>query len=147
MPESFLSRIRRKEPPTQIIEETQGEVTVPLIPLGILMLVFIANCVIGFAFLEEDAFINFRYVRNLAEGFGFVFNPGGEQVEGFSNFLWTGILYFAYVTGLKVVTAARILGIILGLGSMYFCCQASIRITGRNGALNLLPPALMAFCV
>ena len=38
-------------------------------------------------FLTEDAFISFRYVRNLLEGHGLVFNVG-ERVEGYSNFLW-----------------------------------------------------------
>ena len=38
-------------------------------------------------FLTDDAFISFRYVRNLLEGHGLVFNRG-EYVEGYSNFLW-----------------------------------------------------------
>ena len=38
-------------------------------------------------FLTDDAFISFRYARNLLEGNGLVFNPG-ERVEGYSNFLW-----------------------------------------------------------
>ena len=37
--------------------------------------------------LCKDAFISFRYARNLLEGHGLVFNPG-EYVEGYSNFLW-----------------------------------------------------------
>ena len=38
-------------------------------------------------FLLDDAFISFRYARNLLEGNGLVWNPG-ERVEGYSNFLW-----------------------------------------------------------
>ncbi len=38
-------------------------------------------------FLCDDAFISFRYTRNLLEGNGLVFNPG-EYVEGYTNFLW-----------------------------------------------------------
>ena len=38
-------------------------------------------------FLTDDAFISFRYARNLVEGHGLVFNRG-ERVEGYSNFLW-----------------------------------------------------------
>ena len=38
--------------------------------------------------LVDDAFISFRYARNLLEGHGLVFNPG-ERVEGYTNFLWT----------------------------------------------------------
>lgn len=37
---------------------------------------------------SDDAFISFRYARNLIEGHGLVFNVG-ERVEGYSNFLWT----------------------------------------------------------
>lgn len=36
----------------------------------------------------EDAAIGFRYARNLAEGHGIVFNPGGEHVEGFTSVSW-----------------------------------------------------------
>jgi hypothetical protein len=36
----------------------------------------------------DDAFISFRYARNLVEGHGLVFNVG-ERVEGFSNLAWT----------------------------------------------------------
>ena len=38
-------------------------------------------------FLTDDAFISFRYVRNLLNGHGLMFNVG-ERVEGYSNFLW-----------------------------------------------------------
>ena len=47
-------------------------------------------------FLTDDAFISFRYTRNLLEGHGLVFNPG-EYVEGYTNFLW--ILELAAIWG------------------------------------------------
>ena len=33
-------------------------------------------------FLTDDAFISFRYVRNLLEGYGLVFNFGDWRLEG-----------------------------------------------------------------
>lgn len=39
-------------------------------------------------FIQDDAFISFRYAQNLVSGHGLVFNPG-EYVEGYTNFLWT----------------------------------------------------------
>ena len=48
-------------------------------------------------FISDDAFISFRYVRNLLEGQGLVYNPG-EYVEGYSNFLW--VLELAAIWGL-----------------------------------------------
>src|SRR2546421_10679033 len=41
-----------------------------------------------YRFLTDDAYISFRYARNLSHGAGLVFNPGGPAVEGVSNFLW-----------------------------------------------------------
>ena len=55
-------------------------------------------------FLCDDAFISFRYVRNLLEGHGLVFNPG-ERVEGYSNFLW--VLELAAIWGLSGVAPER----------------------------------------
>ena len=52
-------------------------------------------------FLTDDAFISFRYVRNLLEGHGLVFNPG-ERVEGYSNFLWV----------LELAAIWRVLGVV-----------------------------------
>lgn len=39
----------------------------------------------------DDAFISYRYAQNLVEGNGLVWNPG-ENVEGYSNFLWVMLL-------------------------------------------------------
>lgn len=42
-----------------------------------------------FWFLTDDAFIAFRYARNLANGFGLRYNPSELiPVEGYSDFLW-----------------------------------------------------------
>lgn len=40
------------------------------------------------AWTSDDAYISFRYARNLADGLGLVYNAG-ERVEGYTNFLWT----------------------------------------------------------
>lgn len=44
----------------------------------------------NFRFIQDDAFITYRYAQNLAKGHGLVLNPG-ERVEGYTNFLWTVI--------------------------------------------------------
>jgi hypothetical protein len=52
-----------------------------------------------FWFVTDDAYISFRYARNLARGHGLRFNLGPEApVEGYSNFLWT--LYCAGIEAL-----------------------------------------------
>jgi len=44
----------------------------------------------------DDANIYFVYMRNFAEGHGFVWTVGGERVEGFTSLLWTliGALFY-----------------------------------------------------
>ena len=36
----------------------------------------------------DDADIFLVYARNVSAGHGFVFNPGGDRVEGFTSLLW-----------------------------------------------------------
>ena len=43
--------------------------------------------------LFDDAMVSMRYARNLAQGYGLVWNPGGERVEGYTNPLW--VLFMA----------------------------------------------------
>src|SRR5512144_3190412 len=45
--------------------------------------------------LFDDAMVSMRYARNFAHGYGLIWNPGGERVEGYTNLLW--VLYMAAV--------------------------------------------------
>ncbi len=49
--------------------------------------------------LNDDQMISMRYARNLAEGYGLVWNPG-ERVEGYSNF-WLPNTYYLKVAGIQ----------------------------------------------
>jgi arabinofuranosyltransferase len=60
-----------------------------LLALGLVLLLVHTRL---YAFLTDDAYISFRYARNLSHGFGLVFNPGMERVEGYSNLLWVLVL-------------------------------------------------------
>ena len=44
----------------------------------------------------DDANIFFVYAQNVANGHGFVYNIGGEKVEGFSSLLWTLVCTAAF---------------------------------------------------
>jgi arabinofuranosyltransferase len=50
----------------------------------------------GHAAGSDDAYISYRYARNLADGLGLVFNPG-ERVEGYSNLLYVLVLAPAFL--------------------------------------------------
>ena len=69
-------------------------------------------------FLCDDAFISFRYARNLLEGHGLVFNPG-EYVEGYSNFLWILELAALWGTfGLRPEYTAQWLSVACTVGTL-----------------------------
>jgi arabinofuranosyltransferase len=59
----------------------------PLWLSGALCLPFLAMAW-HYRFVCDDAYISFRYARNLANGHGFRFNPADPPLEGFSNLLW-----------------------------------------------------------
>ena len=50
-------------------------------------------------FGSDDANIYLSYMRNFAMGHGFVYNVGGEKVEGFTSLLWTilGSIFYHFV--------------------------------------------------
>jgi hypothetical protein len=58
-----------------------------LVPLLILLIARGAMWML-LPFASEDAYITFRYARHLANGLGWVYNPG-ERVMGFTSPLWT----------------------------------------------------------
>lgn len=70
-----------------------------------------------YGWVDDDAFISFRYARNLAEGNGLVFNLG-ERVEGYTNFLWTVILASLYRLGVTLPDAARFMGGLCSLATV-----------------------------
>ena len=69
-------------------------------------------------FITDDAFISFRYVRNLLDGHGLVFNPG-EYVEGYTNFLWVMELAAIWrVLGIRPEHVAQWLSVIYTVGTI-----------------------------
>ena len=84
----------------------------PLVFLGLaLAAILLAVHVRAYFFLTDDAFISFRYARNLSHGHGLVFNPGGERVEGYTNLLWVLILAAFNALGLAPEKVATVLSL------------------------------------
>ncbi len=63
----------------------------------------------------EDVFILFRWVRNVAEGAGFVFNPG-ERIEGYSNFFYLLLLAGFHRLGIPGFSVSSVLGVLSAMG-------------------------------
>src|SRR5258708_17044988 len=78
----------------------------------ILLLMVVSLCFVAYTqrWLQDDAYITFRYSRNLAEGQGRVWNAG-DPVEAYTNFLWMLLLAGASRAGLSIPTASYVLSL------------------------------------
>ncbi len=89
-----MSSVEAKE--TIAGRRSRIEIDTALIALAFLVYAAIFIAETSFVFrgvryfvLQDDGMISMRFAHNLAQGHGLVWNPGGERVEGYSNFLWT----------------------------------------------------------
>ena len=101
----------------------------------------------------DDAYITFRYARNLAEGLGLVYNPG-EWVLGTTTPLWAAILALGdrlgfadlatLATGVSAVCDAASAGILASLAMRFTGRLPVAALVGMAWALN---PMSIAFAV
>jgi arabinofuranosyltransferase len=97
--------------------------------LGLAVLVAVAMVAAWqLRFVQDDAFISFRYARNLAEGHGLVYQPG-DRVQGFTNPLWTLLMVIPHALGWDVVVFSQLSGIA--------CLGVTVGVTYRLGRLLL----------
>ena len=94
-------------------------------------------------FLCDDAFISFRFARNLATGVGLRFNPDGPPVEGFSDPLWVGLEALLYRMGVLLPDAIPLLCFVCGSLLLYRVWGALRTVTGEGAAAL----ALLAFAL
>ena len=66
----------------------------------------------------DDAWISFRYARNLVDGVGLVYNPG-EYVEGITNLLWTLLVAAGLALGLEPKSVGFGLGVASGAALLW----------------------------
>jgi hypothetical protein len=60
----------------------------------------------------DDAYITFRFAQNFAAGQGFIWNAGGEPVEGFTSFLHVLLLAFGIKAGIDPWLGSLIISLI-----------------------------------
>lgn len=101
---------------------------------------------LSYRFLTDDAFISFRYAQNFAHGHGLVFNPGGERVEGYSNFLWVLILAAFERVGVAPESAANPLSLLATAGLWWVVVRFAVkqRPAAAPAWLVVIPPAFLA---
>lgn len=94
-----------------------------------------------FDYLCDDAYIAFRYVHNLLEGRGLVWNPAPFQpVEGYSSLLWVLVLAAAWkITGLDPTVTATPVLLVCSVGSLgllaWMVRRAPLRHLGTHRAV------------
>ncbi len=97
--------------------------------------------------LFDDAMVSMRYAKNLAEGHGLVWNPGGERVAGYTNPLWVGYMALLHLfptpqskTSLLVqITAAIVLTL-----NLIYVRRIALAVSGGSSAVALGAAALTA---
>src|SRR5262245_44290897 len=96
-------------------------------PEALLLLCVLAVHALRWNYTVDDAFISFRYARNLAEDHGLVYNEG-ERVEGYTNFLWVIVIAIPIVLGIDPVVASKALGLCAASGLVLLV----MRVVGRR---------------
>ena len=86
--------------------------------LGGSLVCFVITFLSCFYYIEEDAYIYFRLAENIAQGNGYVFNVGGERIEGGSSPLWLLFLVALVSAGFDAVIASKLLGFIFGFATV-----------------------------
>jgi arabinofuranosyltransferase len=102
--------------------------------VGLSALVHLALCWIFRGFVTDDAWISVRYAENLANGEGFVWNPGGPRVEGFSNPLLVAVEALAAAAGWSAPGTARVLGVAGGLACVVLVYAGGRNVVGERAA-------------
>lgn len=96
--------------------------------LGLTLLLSLFHQLV-YATVAGDAYVTFRYARNLADGHGPVYNIG-EYVEGYANFLWMLLVAVPGTVsddpGVIVAT-----GVVLGVASALGCVLLAYTLTNR----------------
>jgi hypothetical protein len=112
--------------------------------VSIIILLFFAHSFYLGGYLTDDAFITFRYARNLAAGFGPVFNAG-ERVEGYTSFGWMIIFALIHYLGIEPVTISRALGLFLGAATLVICFRfMSRRRANASLVISCIPLIFLA---
>ncbi|MFC1573450.1 hypothetical protein ACFL6M_07630 [Candidatus Eisenbacteria bacterium] len=103
---------------------------------GIISVSGVVRAIAG-AWTCDDAFISFRYAKNLVDGLGLVYNAG-EPVEGYTNFLWTVIVAAAMKIGLEPVVFAQAAGVLFFAATLALLIRVSWSLAEDSGSRSLL---------
>lgn len=125
---SYLTVVSKKSTMLQKIKKILASADQTII----LVLLIISLLALGYMnrFIQDDAFISFRYAENLALGHGLVWNIGDTQpVQGYTNFLWTVLISPAIALKFDPILWSMILGFFCGAGTLFFTYYTAFELT------------------
>lgn len=107
--------------------------------------VLLYGCLYWRGLWADDAFISFRFARNLADGFGPVYNPG-ERIEGYTSPLWVFGMAGAIKSGIDPAWLARRVGVgsAIGLLVLLYRSLVQVGVLGWGAALTTF---LLSSCI
>ncbi len=94
---------------------------------------------------EEDAAMLLRYARNLAAGYGIVWNIGEPPVDGATDFLFMVLVAGLGKLGLNLETAARALGLLAHAATVLLVFVGARRLHGAPPFWALVPAVFLLF--
>ncbi|WP_141699015.1 hypothetical protein [Candidatus Thiosymbion oneisti] len=130
-------------------------VMLTLMIVGIpLLLGFTADMVQKWDHVFDDAFITYRYAKNLADGHGITWNPGMAPTEGYTNFLLVIFLAPFIDLGYDPLLVTRLLSYFSVFGMAVILFARAKRRYGATtptaimiASLILLAPSTSALCL
>ncbi len=102
---------------------------------------FVLDPTIGF----DDANITLNYAENIAAGHGYVYNIGGERVEGSTSPLWTAINAGAYLLPASPEITLAALGFFIAWAIIWISMLYGEHAFRLAGAPAKIAPLLVAF--
>lgn len=98
--------------------------------------------------LFDDAMISMRYAKNFANGYGLIWNPGGERVEGYTNPLWVlymSLFHLLPIPQQKISLFIQISGALLLMINLILVMKIAHLISNGSNAVSLGSVLLTAF--
>ena len=107
---------------------------------SLLLLVLLA---IRNRFIQDDAFISFRYADNLLRAGSLSWNvTDAVKIEGYTNFSWTMLIALLGQLGVEPIRASMVMGIVSGIGTL-LVVHAIARLITQDFGFSLLAMLLL----
>lgn len=134
---------------TRRLASRRNALSLVSLALGVVPCAILLFAALGRAWVDDDAFIDLRVVRNVLDGAGPVYNAG-ERVEASTSPLWIAVLVVFGRLGLPLERAAAYGGIALAVAGLA-AAQRGARATRASGdadpGATSLPLGALVFAV